>query len=281
MGSFLSHQSDEQEVTCSIPNISSIDVKSQMKSIIFNWIRLCYNKTDRLSKFPSDIIELIINMFLYQTIFETIHKRKLQDPKDYYQQHKYRYQYDYYLFQLSLVGDSGVGKSCLLLRFSDYTFTESFIPTIGTDFKIKGINLDNKNIKLQIWDPAREYSSKEHDTNVKAHGLLFVYDITNRESFINIKIWYDAINKYAPTDQFRMLVGAKSDLIDTDNLDNDNIVSYDEAKQLAKELNMVHCLETSAKNDTNVEEAFLCLVSQLSNHKALVAKERISRPFYG
>ena len=95
------------------------------------------------------------------------------------------------LVKLLLIGDSGVGKSCLLLRYSDDKFTTSFITTIGIDFKIKTIRLDNKKVKMQIWDTAGQerFQSLGVAFYRGADCCVLVYDVNNEKSFQNLENW--------------------------------------------------------------------------------------------
>jgi len=168
-------------------------------------------------------------------------------------------EYDY-LFKLLLIGDSGVGKSCLLLRFSDDTYTESYISTIGVDFKIRTIELDGKVIKLQIWDTAGQERFRTITSSYYrgAHGIIVVYDTTDQESFNNLKQWLHEIDRHACESVNKLLVGNKCDLT------HKKVVDYPTAKEYANHLG-IPILETSAKNATNVEQAFLTMATEIKN----------------
>lgn len=165
--------------------------------------------------------------------------------------------YDY-LFKLLLIGDSGVGKSCLLLRFADDTYTESYISTIGVDFKIRTFELEGKTVKLQIWDTAGQERFRTITSSYYrgAHGIIIVYDVTDQDSFNNVKQWLQEIDRYAVEGVNRLLVGNKSDMVDK------KVVEYSVAKEFADSLN-IPFLETSAKDSTNVEQAFLTMSRQI------------------
>eukprot|EP00730_Choanoeca_flexa_P000278 TRINITY_DN10128_c0_g1_i1.p1 TRINITY_DN10128_c0_g1~~TRINITY_DN10128_c0_g1_i1.p1 ORF type:complete len:203 (+),score=62.80 TRINITY_DN10128_c0_g1_i1:113-721(+) len=166
-------------------------------------------------------------------------------------------EYDY-LFKLLLIGDSGVGKSCLLLRFADDTYTESYISTIGVDFKIRTIELDGKTIKLQIWDTAGQERFRTITSSYYrgAHGIIVVYDVTDKDSFDNVKQWLQEIERYACENVNKLLVGNKSDLT------TKKVVDYATAKDFAEEKG-IPFLETSAKNASNVEQAFLTMAAEI------------------
>nr|CAG8524291.1 11412_t:CDS:2 [Entrophospora candida]CAG8564129.1 3438_t:CDS:2 [Entrophospora candida] len=151
--------------------------------------------------------------------------------------------YDY-LIKLLLIGDSGVGKSCLLLRFSDDSFTPSFITTIGIDFKIRTIELDGKRIKLQIWDTAGQ---ERFRTITTAMGILLVYDVTDERSF-NKQHASEGVNK--------ILIGNKCDWVEK------KLIAKEQGQALADEFG-INFLETSAKANINVEEAFFTLARDI------------------
>ncbi|KAG5326070.1 RAB1A protein, partial [Acromyrmex heyeri] len=166
--------------------------------------------------------------------------------------------YSDYLFKLLLIGDSGVGKSCLLLRFADDTYTESYISTIGVDFKIRTIDLDGKTIKLQIWDTAGQERFRTITSSYYrgAHGIIVVYDCTDQETFNNVKQWLEEIDRYACDNVNKLLVGNKCDL------HTKKVVDYTTAKEYADQLG-IPFLETSAKNAMNVEQAFMTMAAEI------------------
>ncbi|KAA8496791.1 Ras-related protein ORAB-1 [Porphyridium purpureum] len=166
-------------------------------------------------------------------------------------------EYDY-LFKLLVIGDSGVGKSNLLLRFADNTYTESHISTIGVDFKIRTIDLDDKTIKLQIWDTAGQERFRTIAAAYYrgAHGIVITYDITDRKSFENVKSWMDEIGKYGSERVNKLLVGNKCDLV------NKRAVETEEGQELADALGMKF-LETSAKTAENVQLAFTTMTREI------------------
>jgi len=165
--------------------------------------------------------------------------------------------YDY-LFKLVLIGDSGVGQSCLLLRFADDAFTESYITTIGVDFRFRTIEIDNKVVKLQIWDTAGQERFRTITSAYYrgADGIVMVYDSTDRESFAHIDDWLQEVNRYANESTSKILVANKSDL------SAEQAVSRSEAESKAKELG-IGLIESSAKSKTNVEEAFTMIAREL------------------
>merc|ERR1712139_198457 len=171
-------------------------------------------------------------------------------------------EYDY-VFKLVLIGDSGVGKSCLLLRFADDTYTESHISTIGVDFKIRTIQLDGKTIKLQIWDTAGQERFRTITSSYYrgAHGIIVVYDITDSESYDNVKTWLEEILRYACEGVNKLMVGNKCDL------QSKRKVERKTAEEFATKLN-IPFLETSAKSNTQVEAAFETMAREITSRMA-------------
>ncbi|CAE6429584.1 unnamed protein product [Rhizoctonia solani] len=168
--------------------------------------------------------------------------------------------YDF-LIKLLLIGDSGVGKSCLLLRFCDDAWTPSFITTIGIDFKIRTIELDGKRIKLQIWDTAGQERFRTITTAYYrgAMGILLVYDVTDEKSFnskSHIRTWHANVEQHASEGVNKILIGNKSDWVDK------KAITEDQGRALADELG-IKFMETSAKANEGVEDAFFTLARDI------------------
>ena len=159
-------------------------------------------------------------------------------------------EYDF-IFKVLLRGNSDVGKSSLLLRFVDSVWNEGFVPTIGVDFKVKTLEINNKKIKMQIWDTAgQERFRTVVSTYFKgAHGILLIYDVTNKDSFKNLENWLIEIEKNSSDKVLKILLGNKCDLSD------DREIQSEEGKAFAVR-NGMEFMETSAKMNTNVSEAF-------------------------
>eukprot|EP00929_Paragymnodinium_shiwhaense_P096734 TRINITY_DN58431_c0_g1_i1.p1 TRINITY_DN58431_c0_g1~~TRINITY_DN58431_c0_g1_i1.p1 ORF type:complete len:211 (+),score=37.79 TRINITY_DN58431_c0_g1_i1:106-738(+) len=159
--------------------------------------------------------------------------------------------------KLLTVGNSGVGKTCLLLRYADGSFSTTFITTIGIDFKINTIDLDGKRVKLQIWDTAGQERFRTITKSYfrGAQGILLVYDVTDRSSFNSVETWVEDIEKNADRHVNKILIGNKCDM-------DDRAVSTAEGEALARRFKMPF-FETSAKKNINVDEAFRKIASMV------------------
>lgn len=181
-------------------------------------------------------------------------------------------EYDY-LFKLIIIGDSGIGKSCLLNRFADDIYTDAYISTIGVDFKIRTIDIGGRVCKLQIWDTAGQERFRTITSSYYrgAHGIVIVFDITNPETFANCEMWLTEVQRYATEQATKILVGTKSDLTDRRK------ISYADAQEFATKHGMEY-IETSAKHGTNVESAFLNLAKQLCSANRSIKEIQSNSP---
>lgn len=166
-------------------------------------------------------------------------------------------EYDY-LFKIIIIGNSAVGKSSLLLKFTDRTFLANQISTIGVDFKIQTMQIDDKIIKLQIWDTAGNERFKTITTSYyrNSNGICIVFDITNKESFNSLPDWFSEIDRFASDNVCKILIGNKSDL------EKQRQVSKEDAKELANKYKIDY-IEASAKDSTNVHQLFIELTRQI------------------
>lgn len=174
-------------------------------------------------------------------------------------------------FKLLAVGDSGVGKSSLLLRYSDDSFTPSFRSTIGVDFKLKSTHTqDAKTVKLQIWDTAGQERFRTITSSYYrgSHGVLVLFDITDEESFRNAREWLREVDRFSGNDGrgrsgcdgyaecVKMLVGAKLDL------EHKRVVDEEVARSFAESMG-VDYIEVSAKDSSNVKATFDRMVEKM------------------
>ena len=159
--------------------------------------------------------------------------------------------YDH-LFRYIIVGDMAVGKSCLLLQFTDNKFRHQHELTIGVEFGGKTIQVNGKNIKIQIWDTAGQeaFQAITRTYYKGATGALVVYDITRRDTFNHVTKWLDEVRANALKEIQIILIGNKKDLEDKRQ------VQTEEGQALADKNGLLF-LETSAKTAVNVSEAFI------------------------
>ena len=177
-----------------------------------------------------------------------------------------------FIFKVLLLGNSNVGKSSLFLRFVDDIWNDTFVPTIGVDFKIKTFDIDEKRIKMQIWDTAGQERFKNIIASYYrgAHGILLIYDVTDKDSFKNLSNWLIEIEKNSNKNVLKVLIGNKTDL------EEKRVISYNQAKEFADSYGLKY-IETSAKKNLNVNEAFATLGRELmlaSEDKRIVKQKQ-------
>mmetsp|Transcript_24896 Transcript_24896/g.25117 ORF Transcript_24896/g.25117 Transcript_24896/m.25117 type:complete len:208 (-) Transcript_24896:294-917(-) len=167
--------------------------------------------------------------------------------------------YDIHI-KLLMLGDQGVGKTCILLRYCHDSFSSTFITTIGIDFKIKTVDVDGMRTRLQIWDTA----GQERFRNITisyfkgAHGVVLVYDITERATFDSISHWMEQIQEHADDAVNVILIANKSDR------ETDRKVTREEGVALARKYD-IPFLEVSAKNNVNISHLFETIARSTKN----------------
>ena len=166
------------------------------------------------------------------------------------------------VLKVTLIGDAAVGKSSVLLKYIDDTFADSYVCTIGVDFKVKTLDVDGTIVKLQIWDTAGQERFKPI-TNCYfrgSNGCLAIFDLTNRESFDNIAAWVADYreNSLSESNSKILLVGNKADAVDVRE------VSLEEAEALARSLQCEY-FEVSAKTSVNIRQVFYRLAQIITN----------------
>lgn len=170
----------------------------------------------------------------------------------------HRSEYDY-LCKVILIGESGSGKTSVLGRFVDDAFTESFLSTIGVDFKIKTVTLNNgKVMKLQVWDTSGQerFRSITRSYYHNAHAAIVVYDVSSLESFQAVPSWLDEVAKNCTGSTIVMLLGNKSDLANTRE------VQHSSVEQFVQEQHIPLFYEVSAKTGSNIDNAFAAMAER-------------------
>ena len=174
-----------------------------------------------------------------------------------------------YIFKLLCLGETGVGKTCVILRYSDNKFTKHQMSTVGIDFKIKVIEYKTKQIKLIIWDTA----GQERFRNITnqyyngADGIILIYDVTNRNSFNNVTYWINQITSKSDRTKIGLiLVGNKTDD------EKSRVITKEEGEILGKN-NEIDFMETSAFTNYNIDECFDCVIDQIFKKKGIVIEQ--------
>ena len=172
-------------------------------------------------------------------------------------------------YKIMVLGESKVDKTQLIKRYTKDQFGGVYLTTVGMDFQDKIIEIEDKKVRLQVWDTA----GQERFRNVtksyfqSSHGLLVVYDITDKESFEKINFWIENIKNNAPENTKVILAGNKCDLA------NQRQVSVEEGENYAKKLN-IKFFESSALNGTNVNELFFYLANEIYKDDKTKGKDK-------
>ena len=163
-----------------------------------------------------------------------------------------------FLYKILLLGDTSVGKTCFLMRYTDNTFQEIHMSTIGLDYKLKNVQLDDgKMYKIQIWDTAGQDRFRSITKNYYkgAHGIVLIYDITDKKTFENVRNWVRQIKEEVSDKVCIILVANKIDA------EEKRVVSTEEGEKMAAEFNIMF-FECSAKTGDNIDNAFNELVKK-------------------
>ena len=167
--------------------------------------------------------------------------------------------YDY-IFKIVLVGDTCVGKSCILVRFSDDVFVENYVTTIGVDFRFKTMVVNGKIAKIQIWDTAGQERYRSITTAYYrgAAAIIICCDITNKESFYNLNNWIEEVSKYIDKDVDKLVLLNKCDLKSEKKIDQSEISKFEKERG-------IKVMEVSAKTGEGIENAFQYIIGKLIN----------------
>ncbi|XP_044296986.1 ras-related protein Rab-19 [Varanus komodoensis] len=164
-----------------------------------------------------------------------------------------------YLFKIILIGDSNVGKTCVVHRFKSGQYHAKQQNTIGVDFTVRSLDIDGKKVKIQVWDTAGQerFRTITQSYYRSAHGAVLAYDMTRKSTFESIPHWIHEIEKYGAANLVLMLIGNKSDEAEKRQ------VLFEDACTLAEKHGLLAVLETSAKEAQNVDEVFVLMAKEL------------------
>eukprot|EP00612_Vaucheria_litorea_P002677 CAMPEP_0171458116 /NCGR_PEP_ID=MMETSP0945-20130129/3922_1 /TAXON_ID=109269 /ORGANISM="Vaucheria litorea, Strain CCMP2940" /LENGTH=206 /DNA_ID=CAMNT_0011983857 /DNA_START=105 /DNA_END=722 /DNA_ORIENTATION=+ len=175
-----------------------------------------------------------------------------------------------HIFKILLIGDAAVGKSSMMVRFTDDSFDEHITATIGVDFKVKIMEIGEKRVKMTIWDTAGQERFRTLTSSYYrgAQGIMLVYDITRRDTFEGLHKWLEEVEIYHPSqgkDVIKLLIGNKVDCA--------REVPREEAENWARSKGMIF-LETSAKTQVGIQEAFSEVAHKIMENPTLLATSR-------
>ncbi|RXN22887.1 ras-related Rab-19-like protein [Labeo rohita] len=164
-----------------------------------------------------------------------------------------------FLFKIILIGDSNVGKTCVIHSFKSGLFSDSQHNTIGVDFTVRTIDIDGKRVKMQVWDTAGQerFRTITQSYYRSAHGAMIAYDLTRRPTFESLPHWIQGVEQYGAANVVFVLIGNKCDL------EAQRQVLFEDACTLAERTGALAALETSAKQHRNIEEAFELMAREL------------------
>ncbi|XP_056131718.1 ras-related protein Rab-19-like [Lampris incognitus] len=174
-----------------------------------------------------------------------------------------------FLFKIILIGDSNVGKTCIVQNFKSGVFSERQQNTIGVDFTVRTMDIDGKKVKMQVWDTAGQerFRTITQSYYRSAHGAMIAYDITRRATFESVTHWIQEVELCGAANVVLVLIGNKCDL------ESERQVRFQEACCLAKEREILVALETSAKESQNVEDAFMLMARELLSRNGLSVQQ--------
>ncbi|XP_054476064.1 ras-related protein Rab-19 [Anoplopoma fimbria] len=178
-----------------------------------------------------------------------------------------------FLFKIILVGDSDVGKTCVVQSFKSGIFIEKQQNTIGVDFTVRTLDIDGKKVKMQVWDTAGQerFRTITQSYYRSAHGAMVAYDITRRSTFESVPLWIREVQQFGASSVVLILIGNKSDL------QAQRQVLFEDSCTLAENNGVLAALETSAKEAQNVEAAFILMARELLARNGMTIIDEISQ----